>query len=45
MYWGYFWDEVAYVQGPEFDNLTLAQCAHAELSAVEKILSRALPRN
>ncbi|KAF7544436.1 hypothetical protein G7Z17_g9954 [Cylindrodendrum hubeiense] len=44
MYWGYFWAEVGYTQGPQFDKMTLAQCAHAELSAVERILSRALPR-
>ncbi|KPM35669.1 hypothetical protein AK830_g10901 [Neonectria ditissima] len=45
MYWGYFWAEVNYVQGPQFDHMTLAQCAHKELSAVEKIVSRALARN
>ncbi|KAH7176673.1 hypothetical protein EDB81DRAFT_773302 [Dactylonectria macrodidyma] len=44
-YWGYFWAEVGYTQGPQFDSMTLAQCAHAELSAVERILSRALPRH
>ncbi|KAK7398620.1 hypothetical protein QQX98_012005 [Neonectria punicea] len=45
MYWGYFWAEVNYVQGPQFDHMTLAHCAHKELSAIERILSRALQRN
>lgn len=42
MYWGYFWAEIGYVFGPSFDQLTLSQAAHAEFSAVERILARAL---
>ncbi|KAF7563884.1 hypothetical protein G7046_g266 [Stylonectria norvegica] len=45
MYWGYYWVDVNLAMGPEFDDMTLAQVAHAEFSAVERILARALPRN
>ncbi|KAM6480209.1 hypothetical protein HDV62DRAFT_125166 [Trichoderma sp. SZMC 28011] len=41
MYWGYFWAEVGYILGPQFDDMTLAQAAHMEFSAVERILTRA----
>ncbi|KAI5464007.1 hypothetical protein BGZ63DRAFT_351192, partial [Mariannaea sp. PMI_226] len=41
-HWGYFWAEVAYAQGPMFDDTTLAQCAQLEISAIERILTRAL---
>ncbi|RCI13026.1 hypothetical protein L249_0202 [Ophiocordyceps polyrhachis-furcata BCC 54312] len=43
LYWGYFWAELGYGFGPHFDHMTLAQVAVAEFSAVERILSRALP--
>ncbi|KAG6295498.1 hypothetical protein E4U45_006046 [Claviceps purpurea] len=43
MYWGYFWAELGYSFGPAFDHMTLSQAAHAEFSAVERILARALP--
>lgn len=43
MYWGYFWTELGYSFGPAFDHMTLSQAAHAEFSAVERILARALP--
>ncbi|KAM4061229.1 RNA recognition, RNP-1 [Hirsutella rhossiliensis] len=43
MHWGYFWAELGHSFGPQFDQMTLAQVAHAEFSAVERILSRALP--
>ena len=43
MYWGYFWAELGHSFGPQFDRMTLAEVAHAEFSAVERILSRALP--
>ncbi|RDA86414.1 hypothetical protein CP532_6491, partial [Ophiocordyceps camponoti-leonardi (nom. inval.)] len=43
LYWGYFWAELGYGFGPYFDQMTLAQVAIAEFSAVERILSRALP--
>ncbi|RDA90263.1 hypothetical protein CP533_4616 [Ophiocordyceps camponoti-saundersi (nom. inval.)] len=43
-YWGYFWAELGHGFGPQFDQLTLAQVAVAEFSAVERILSRALPQ-
>ncbi|KID82497.1 RNA recognition, RNP-1 [Metarhizium guizhouense ARSEF 977] len=42
MYWGYFWAEVGYMFGPAFDQMTLSQAAHAEFTAVERILARAL---
>lgn len=42
MYWGYFWAEVGYGLGPQFDDMSLAQAAHMEFSAVERILTRAL---
>ncbi|KAL7947858.1 hypothetical protein V8C42DRAFT_315906 [Trichoderma barbatum] len=41
MYWGYFWAEVGYILGPQFDDMTLAQAAQMEFSAVERILTRA----
>ncbi|KAL6691861.1 hypothetical protein J3F84DRAFT_397369 [Trichoderma pleuroticola] len=44
-YWGFFWAEVGYVQGPQFDNMTLAQAAHMEFSAVERILTRAFTQS
>jgi hypothetical protein len=45
MTWGYFWYEVGYERfmGPGFDQMTLGQAAYAELSAIERILRRALP--
>ena len=42
-YWGYFWAELGYEMGPQFDKMTLAQAAHLEFSAVERILRRVLP--
>ncbi|KAM0355655.1 hypothetical protein ACHAPU_000040 [Fusarium lateritium] len=44
-YWGYFFHEVNYIQGPHFDQMTLGDCAYLELSAVERILGRALGYN
>ncbi|RSL57059.1 hypothetical protein CEP54_008477 [Fusarium duplospermum] len=44
-YWGYFFQEVGYIQGPEFDFLTLKQCAVMEFSAIERLLTRALGRH
>ncbi|PHH61153.1 hypothetical protein CDD81_721 [Ophiocordyceps australis] len=44
MTWGYFWAELGHSFGPQFDQMTLAKVAHIEFSAVERILSRALPR-
>uniref|UniRef100_A0A8H7K220 RRM domain-containing protein n=1 Tax=Bionectria ochroleuca TaxID=29856 RepID=A0A8H7K220_BIOOC len=41
-YWGHFWAELGHVMGPAFDSLTIAQVAHMEFSAVERVLSRAL---
>ncbi|KAL7788694.1 hypothetical protein V8C37DRAFT_411521 [Trichoderma ceciliae] len=41
MYWGYFWAEVGYNLGPQFDDMSLAQAAQMEFSAVERILTRA----
>ncbi|GKU04072.1 hypothetical protein FLAG1_06586 [Fusarium langsethiae] len=44
-YWGYFYHEVNYVQGPQFDEMSLGRCAYLELSAIERILGRALGYN
>ncbi|PHH79671.1 hypothetical protein CDD82_2229 [Ophiocordyceps australis] len=44
MTWGYFWAELGHNFGPQFDQMTLAKVAQIEFSAVERILSRALPR-
>ncbi|CEI61162.1 hypothetical protein FVEN_g6100 [Fusarium venenatum] len=44
-YWGYFYHEVSYVQGPQFDEMSLGKCAYLELSAIERILGRALGFN
>lgn len=41
-YWGHFWVELGHSMGPSFDELTLAQVARMEFTAVERILSRAL---
>ena len=43
MYWGYFWVEANYTQGPQFDSMTLAQAGASEIAAIERILARALP--
>jgi hypothetical protein len=43
MYWGYFWHELNHTQGPAFDAMTLADVSRMELSAIERILTRALP--
>lgn len=45
MYWGYFWAEVGYVMGPQFDDLTLAEAAKLEFAAIERILNRAFTQN
>lgn len=45
MYWGYFWSEVGYVMGPQFDDLTLAEAAKLEFAAIERILNRAFTQN
>ncbi|KAF4969743.1 hypothetical protein FSARC_3086 [Fusarium sarcochroum] len=44
-YWGYLYNEIGYVQGPQFDALSLGQCAYLELSAIERVLARALGHN
>ncbi|KAK8023956.1 RNA recognition- RNP-1 [Apiospora rasikravindrae] len=41
-YWGYFWHEVGYHTVENFDKLTLDEAAKMELSAVDRILRRAL---
>jgi hypothetical protein len=41
--WGYFWTELGYTMGPQFDAMTLSAAAQAEFTAVERILARALP--
>ncbi|KAF3760054.1 hypothetical protein M406DRAFT_270108 [Cryphonectria parasitica EP155] len=42
LYWGYLWKEVSHPYGPGFDNMTLAEMAHREFSALSNILRRAL---
>jgi hypothetical protein len=42
-HWGFFWVELNYPIGPLFDEMTLAQAANMEFSALERILARALP--
>ncbi|KAJ4259608.1 hypothetical protein NW762_007538 [Fusarium torreyae] len=44
-YWGYLYNEIGYVQGPQFDAMSLGQCAYLELSAIERVLARALSHN
>lgn len=41
-YWGYFWAEVNFPVGPDFDNMTLEECNNREWQAIEKILTRAI---
>ncbi|KAK7946463.1 uncharacterized protein PG986_010784 [Apiospora aurea] len=41
-YWGYFWHEVGYHTMKNFDKLTLHEAAKMELSAVDRILRRAV---
>ena len=43
--WGYYWAELGYTMGPHFDQTTLAEAAEKELSAIERILARALPHD
>ena len=45
LYWGFFWADLNYPQGPQFDCMTLAEAANREFSAMERILARALPAN
>ncbi|OAA60104.1 RNA recognition, RNP-1 [Cordyceps fumosorosea ARSEF 2679] len=40
-YWGYFWNELNYPEGAEFDTMTLAHVAQVEFGVVETILARA----
>lgn len=44
-YWGYFWREVKYRKGPEFDNMTLSEAAERELNTIDAILQRAVARH
>ncbi|KAK9777296.1 hypothetical protein SCAR479_06025 [Seiridium cardinale] len=41
-YFGYFWREVNYPQGPIFDNMTLREAAVREWTAMERVIRRAL---
>ncbi|KAI1865196.1 hypothetical protein JX265_008243 [Neoarthrinium moseri] len=41
-YWGYFWYELNYPEGHDFDDLTLAQAAEIEWTTMDRILRRAL---
>lgn len=43
LHWGYFWTELNYPFGSQFDEMTLSQAANIEFSAIERILARALP--
>jgi hypothetical protein len=42
-HWGFYWAELGYTMGPHFDQMTLAEAAEKEMSAIERILARALP--
>lgn len=42
-YFGYLWSEIGYPSGPDFDEMTLRDAAMKELSAIERVLKRALP--
>ncbi|KAL2209326.1 hypothetical protein CC79DRAFT_1367515 [Sarocladium strictum] len=42
-HWGFFWVELNYPFGQQFDDMTMAEAANMEFSALEKILARALP--
>ena len=41
-YFGYLWREIAFPQGPAYDNLSLKACAEMEMRAIEGVLTRAL---
>lgn len=43
-YFGYLWHEIGFPSGVEFDQMTLHQAAALELSAMERVLRRALPK-
>jgi hypothetical protein len=40
-YFGFFWWELQYPRGAEFDNMTLAAAALQEYTVIERILTRA----
>lgn len=42
LYFGHLWYEIGYPSGVEFDQMTLHQAAALELSAIERVLQRAL---
>lgn len=41
-YWGYFWAELAYPKGKDFDSMPISQATEREWVAIEKILRRAI---
>ncbi|KAI0201851.1 hypothetical protein F4808DRAFT_469166 [Astrocystis sublimbata] len=41
-YWGFFWAEANFPVGPEWDNLSLAECSRREWRAIEQIITRAV---
>ena len=43
-YWGYFWRELKFPAGPDFDNMTIAQAAAKEINTIDAILRRAIER-
>ena len=43
-YWGYFWHELNYPVGPEFDDMTIAEAATHEINTIDAILRRTVSR-
>ncbi|KAI0447193.1 hypothetical protein F4803DRAFT_558879 [Xylaria telfairii] len=41
-YWGFFWAEVNFPTGWDWDNLSLAACSRLEWQAIERIVTRAI---
>ncbi|KAI8951539.1 hypothetical protein F4801DRAFT_601121 [Xylaria longipes] len=41
-YWGFFWAEVNFPVGRDWDNLSLAACSRLEWQAIERIITRAI---
>ncbi len=42
MSWGHFWNELKFPRGPAFDNLSLAEVAKLEATALKAVFGRAL---
>jgi len=44
LYFGHLWYEIGYPKGADFDDMTLHKAAALELSAMERVLQRGLPK-